>query len=58
MKDGFIQVAAGTLHPVVADTRQNAAEIIERIREADEAGVQLLVLPELCITGYTCGDLF
>lgn len=58
MKDGFIQVAAGTLHPVVADTHQNAVEIIDRIRQADGAGVQLLVLPELCITGYTCGDLF
>ena len=58
MQDGFIQVAAGTLHPVVADVRHNAAEIIDRIREADAAGVQLLVLPELCVTGYTCGDLF
>ena len=46
MKDGFVQVAAGTLHPVVADPRHNTAEIVQRIREADAAGVQLLVLPE------------
>ena len=58
MKDGFIRVAAGTLHPVVADTAANTAEILRRIDEADAAGVQLLVLPELCVTGYTCGDLF
>ena len=58
MKDGFIKVAAGTLHPAVADTKKNAEEICARIDEADVAGIQLLVLPELCITGYTCGDLF
>ncbi len=58
MKDGFIQVAVGTLHPEVADPMKNAAEIGERIAAADCAGVQLLVLPELCLTGYTCGDLF
>ena len=28
------------------------------MREADAAGVNLLTLPELCLTGYTCGDLF
>ena len=58
MKDGFIKVAAGTLHPQVADAAYNTAEICSRITEADAAGVQLLVLPELCVTGYTCGDLF
>ena len=58
MKDGFIKVAAGTPAIRVADCTYNAACIIALAREADAAGVRLLVLPELCITGYTCGDLF
>ncbi|MBQ6799443.1 MAG: NAD(+) synthase [Oscillospiraceae bacterium] len=58
MKHGFIKVAAGSVRTVVADPAANAAEIIARIREADEAGVHLLVLPELAVTGCTCGDLF
>ena len=58
MKDGFIKVAAGTPAIRVADCTYNAARIIALAREADAAGVRLLVLPELCITGYTCGDLF
>lgn len=58
MKDGFIKVAAGSVEIKVADTVSNAEEIKKRIAEADKLGVNLLVLPELCITGYTCGDLF
>ncbi len=58
MKDGFLKVAAGSVRTTVADTRANAAEIKARIEEADRAGVNLLVLPELAITGYSCGDLF
>lgn len=58
MKDGFIRVAAGSVNTVVADTKWNAEEIKHRIQEADQAGVNLLVLPELCLTGYSCGDLF
>lgn len=42
----------------VADCRYNAENIIASIREAAERGVKLLALPELCVTGYTCGDLF
>lgn len=58
MKDGFVKVAAGSVAVTVGNPPKNAQEIIARIREADAAGVHLLVLPELCITGYTCGDLF
>lgn len=58
MKDGFIKVAAGSIKTTVADTIANTAEIKNRIAEADREGVNLLVLPELCVTGYTCGDLF
>jgi NAD+ synthase (glutamine-hydrolysing) len=58
MKDGFIKVAAGNMATTLADTKANAAQAVKRIREADEAGANVLVLPELCLTGYTCGDLF
>ena len=58
MKDGFIKVAAGTVDVVVADVQYNTEQILARMREADAAGVNLLTLPELCLTGYTCGDLF
>jgi NAD+ synthase (glutamine-hydrolysing) len=58
MKDGFIKAAAGSVAITVADVKANTVEIKKRIAQADAAGVNLLVLPELCITGYTCGDLF
>ena len=58
MRDGFISVAAGTPSIKVADCRYNAEQIFTLIREADSQGVKILVLPELCLTGYTCGDLF
>ncbi len=58
MKDGFIKVAAGTPKIRVADCGYNAGQIIALIKEAAERGVKVLALPELCITGYTCGDLF
>lgn len=58
MRDGFIKAAAGSVNTVVADVVSNTEEIKKRIDEANKAGVNLLVLPELCITGYTCGDLF
>jgi NAD+ synthase (glutamine-hydrolysing) len=58
MKDGFIKAAAGSVNTAVADPEANAEEAIRRVRQADAAGVNLLVLPELCLTGYTCGDLF
>ena len=58
MKDGFITVAAGTPQIRVADCRYNAEQIFTMIREAARQGVKILVLPELCLTGYTCEDLF
>ncbi len=55
---GFLK--ASTVSPAlrVADCDYNAGEIISAMQSASAAGVQLLVLPELCITGYTCSDLF
>ncbi len=58
MRDGFIKVAAGTPKIRVADCDYNAGQIISLMKEAAAQGVKVLALPELCITGYTCGDLF
>ncbi|MBO5034002.1 MAG: NAD(+) synthase, partial [Oscillospiraceae bacterium] len=58
MRDGFIKVAAGTPKIRVADCDYNAGQIIALMKEAAEQGVKVLALPELCVTGYTCGDLF
>ena len=58
MRDGFIKVGAAAPEIRVADTEFNGTNIIVCVKEAAEQGVKLLVLPELCITGYTCGDLF
>ncbi len=58
MKDGFIKVAAATPKIRVADCEYNAGEIVRLCREAASLGVKILVFPELCVTGYTCGDLF
>ena len=58
MRDGFIKVAAGTPHIRVADCRYNAESCFTLMREAYRQGVRVLALPELCLTGYTCGDLF
>lgn len=58
MKNGFIKVAAATPKIKVGDCGYNAAEISKMIDKAYRDGVQLIVFPELCITGYTCSDLF
>lgn len=58
MKHGFVKVAAVTPDVRVADVDYNADQICSRIDEAVEAGAKIIVFPELCITGYTCGDLF
>ena len=58
MRDGFVKVAAGTPRIRVADCDFNAGQIISLMKEAAAQGVKVLALPELCVTGYTCGDLF
>ena len=58
MKDGFVRVAAMTPKIRVADCEYNAAKICIQIDEAYENGARIMVFPELCITGYTCADLF
>ena len=58
MRDGFISVAVGTPPIRVADCGFNTDNIIALMRQADAQGVKLLALPELCVTGSTCADLF
>ncbi|MBP8640184.1 MAG: NAD(+) synthase [Oscillospiraceae bacterium] len=58
MKDGYIKVAAGTPEIRVADCEYNKKSILQTIKSAENQGVKLLALPEMCITGYTCSDLF
>ena len=58
MRDGFVKVAAATPDIRVADCEYNAEQICLKMREAAENGARIIVFPELCITGYTCEDLF
>ena len=58
MRQGFVKVAAVTPKIVVADTKENTALICAEIKKAEQEGAKIIVLPELCITGYTCSDLF
>ena len=58
MKDGFIKVAAATPKVKVADPEYNTKKIIKIIRQARDEEASLLVLSELAVSGYTCGDLF
>ncbi|MGN0649089.1 MAG: NAD(+) synthase [Oscillospiraceae bacterium] len=58
MKHGFIKAAAGTINVRVADCEYNLAQMKAITDDAAAQGVSILVLPELCITAYTCQDLF
>ena len=56
--DGFLRIAAATPKIRVADVAANATAVLEAVDAACAAGARVLALPELCLTGYTCGDLF
>ncbi len=58
MQDGFVKVAVRTPRVRVADVEHNVYACIEMVREAVIAGAKVVVLPELCVCGYTCEDLF
>ncbi len=58
MKHGFVKVAAVTPDIRVADVAFNKDQIISKLTEAAKEGAKVIVFPELCITGYTCSDLF
>ena len=58
MKQGFVKVAAVTPDIRVADVQYNTEQICRMIDETVAEGAKIVVFPELCITGYTCSDLF
>lgn len=58
MKDGFLKIASATPDIRVADCTYNAASVVKAARKACRDGAGILLLPELCLTAYTCGDLF
>ena len=58
MKNGFVKVAAATPDIRVADVEFNTQNIVNTMEEAQKNGAKILVFPELCVTGYTCSDLF
>lgn len=58
MKHGFIKVAAITPDILIGDIEYNTNQIMKNMKKAQELNVKLAVFPELCLTGYTCGDLF
>lgn len=58
MKYGFIRVCSATPKIKVADIKYNTEQIINAIKTSFKEGSQLTVFPELCVCGYTCGDLF
>ena len=58
MKYGFVKVAAAVPAVKVADVEYNVQQIESLIAQAEGRGVELMVLPELCLTGYSCQDLF
>lgn len=58
MKDGYIKVAAATPKVKVADTVYNGQLIKALMKECTDNGAKVVVFPELCITGYSCQDLF
>jgi NAD+ synthase (glutamine-hydrolysing) len=58
MNYGFFRAAAASPELTIADCKTNADHIIDAVLEARSKGASLVVFPELCITGYTCGDLF
>ena len=58
MRHGFIKVAAATPDIRVADVDYNKEQIIKQMDKAAREGAKIIVFPELCVTGYTCSDLF
>lgn len=58
MKDGYIRVAAASFDTSIANVKSNSLKICKLINDAYENNTKIIVFPELCLTGYTCEDLF
>ncbi len=57
-KEGFIKIGGACLNQTPIDWKNNFDNIVDAISSAKKAGVKILCLPELCITGYGCEDMF
>ena len=55
---GYMKVAAAVPEVRIADCQSNAERIVTMMEKASDRGVEVVVFPELSVTGYTCGDLF
>ena len=58
MEDGFFRIAAATPETMPADCAYNAGSVLKLIEKCKTLKVGAVAFPELCLTGYTCGDLF
>ena len=58
MNDGYIKVAALSPKIRVADPKYNMQAVLQQVKEAAQEDARVMVFPELCMTGYSCGDLF
>ncbi|WP_058270889.1 NAD(+) synthase [Olsenella massiliensis] len=59
MQDGFVKVVAASPQVKVADVQANVESCVDVVTQAvEDDGAKVIVLPELCVTGYTCADLF
>lgn len=58
MQNGFIKIASAVPSVKVADCSYNVQQIESLIAQAEGKGVEIIVFPELCLTGYSCQDLF
>ena len=58
MHSGFLRIAATAPTVRVADVDFNLSQIKAKLAELDKIGVEVAVFPEMCLTAYTCADLF
>ena len=56
--NGFYRIAAATPYLSLGDPSTNAKTLVHIVKNAAKDGVSAIVFPELCLTGYTCGDMF
>ncbi|MEG0365982.1 MAG: NAD(+) synthase [Coprobacillus sp.] len=58
MKDGFVRVSCASFEVKLGNVKANTEELIKACHRAEEENIQVLLFPELCLTGYTIEDLF
>ena len=54
----FNRIACAVPAVKVGDVKRNTETVCSYLQKAEEAGADIVLFPELCLTGYTCGDLF